>query len=80
MIRLLLFVVIEVLFGIWGNLKMYIWRLYYVTSFFLKIPRRKEVLEFEELKFLKICRNLKKYLLKHVNLCKIGFSKAGWLY
>jgi len=40
---LLLVVVIEVLFGIW--------RLYYVTSFFSKIPRRKEVVEFEEFKF-----------------------------
>jgi hypothetical protein len=47
---------------------------------FAKIPRRKEVVEIEKLKFLKIRRNCKKYLLKHVNLCKIDFSSVGWLF
>ena len=34
-----------------GKPKIYIWRLYYVTSFFSKIPRRKEVVEFEDFFF-----------------------------
>ena len=34
-----------------GKPKLDIWRLYYVTSFFSKIPRRKEVVEFEEFTF-----------------------------
>jgi hypothetical protein len=75
-----------------GKPKIYISILYYVTSFFSKIPRRKEVVEFEEIKIKKKFSNIPSNLkcnVRNVNmLCLllqdtaavfIYFFRSGYL-